>query len=66
MCIRDRDIDLEGRLARTGIPSLSRKCQLVEFHCYHQHFDTNYPVNKQLLQENSENNITYTPYGINK
>lgn len=60
------DIDLEGRLARKGIPAVSRKCQLVQFHCYHQHFDTNYPTNKQLLQENADNNITYTPYGINK
>lgn len=60
------DIDLEFRLARKGVPSMSRKCQLVQFHCYHQHFDTNYEPNKQLLQENTKNNITYTPYGICK
>lgn len=60
------DIDLEFRLARNGIPSVSRKCQIVQFHCYHKHFDTNYEPNKQLLQENTDNNITYTPYGICK
>ena len=60
------DIDLEFRLARKGIPSVSRKCQVVQFHCYHKHFDTNYEPNKRLLQENTENNITYTPYGICK
>lgn len=60
------DIDLEFRLARKGIPSVSRKCQVVQFHCYHKHFDTNYEPNKKLLQENTENNITYTPHGICK
>ena len=60
------DIDLEFRLAHKGIPSVSRKCQLVQFHCYHKHFDTNYPPNKQLLQENIDNHISYTPYGICK
>lgn len=58
------DIDLEFRLARNGVPAMSRKCQLVQFHCYHTHFDTNYAPNKQLLQENTDNNITFTPYGI--
>ena len=58
------DIDLEFRLARKGVYAFSRKCQLVQFHCYHTHFDTNYAPNKQLLQENTDNHITYTPYGI--
>ena len=58
------DIDLEFRLARAGIPAFSRKCQLVQFHCFHTHFDTNYAPNKQLLQQNTDNHITYTPFGI--
>lgn len=58
------DIDLEFRLARKGIVAMSRKCQLVEFHCYHKHFDTDYAPNKQLLQANTEQNIIYTPFGI--
>ena len=60
------DIDLEFRLAREGIFAYSRKCQLVQFHCYHQHFDTNYAPNKALLQENTDNNVTYTPFGIQR
>ena len=60
------DIDLEFRLARKGIFAYSRKCQLVQFHCYHQHFDTNYAPNKALLQENTDNNVTYTPFGIQR
>ena len=58
------DIDLEFRLARNSVPAVSRKCRLVQFHCYHKHFDTNYEPNKQLLHENTMNNITFTPYGI--
>ena len=60
------DIDLEFRLSRKGIFAYSRKCQLVQFHCYHQHFDTNYAPNKALLQENTDNNVTYTPFGIRR
>lgn len=58
------DIDLGMRLERNGIPAVSRKCQLVQFHCYHTHFDTNYAPNQQLMQENTDNHVTYTPYGI--
>ncbi len=60
------DIDLEFRLSRKGIFAYSRKCQLVQFHCYHQHFDTDYAPNKALLQENTDNNVTYTPFGIRR
>lgn len=60
------DIDLEFRLARKGIFAYSRKCQLVQFHCYHQHFNTDYAPNKALLQENTDNNVTYTPFGIQR
>lgn len=60
------DIDLEYRLSRKGIFAYSRKCQLVQFHCYHQHFNTDYAPNKALLQENTDNNVTYTPFGIRR
>ena len=60
------DIDLEFRLAQKGIFAYSRKCQLVQFHCYHQHFNTDYAPNKALLQENTDNNVTYTPFGIQR
>lgn len=58
------DIDLGLRLKRKGIRAVSRKCQLVEFHCYHAHFDTNYAPNQALMQANTEANVSYTPYGI--
>lgn len=58
------DTDLELRLERKGILAMSRQCQLVQFHCFHKHFDTNHEPNKQLLQENTNGNIIYTPYGI--
>lgn len=60
------DIDLEFRLSRKGVAAMSRKCQLVQFHCYHRHFDTDYAPNKQLLAENNSLQITFTPYGIQK
>lgn len=58
------DIDLWFRLQRLGIRAVSRKGQLVQFHCYHKHFDTDYAPNKALMQENTDNNVTYTPFGI--
>lgn len=58
------DIDLWYRLTRTGIPTWSRKGLLIQYHCYHQRFDTNYAPNQQLLQENNSAAITRTPYGI--
>ena len=58
------DIDLGLRLKRKGIRAVSRKCQLVEFHCYHAHFDTNYAPNQALMQANTEANVSYTLYGI--
>ena len=60
------DIDIEFRLSRMGIPAVSRKCQLVQYHCYHRHFNTDYAPNKQLLQDNTDKQITYTPFGIQK
>lgn len=58
------DIDLWHRLDRAGIKTWSRKGLLIQYHCYHKRFDTNYPPNQQLMQENTDNNITWTPYGI--
>lgn len=60
------DIDLWFRLQRLGIPARSRKGQLVQFHCYHRHFDTDYAPNKALMQANTDNHITFTPYGIQR
>ena len=58
------DIDLWYRLDRAGIKTWSRKGLLIQYHCYHKRFDTNYAPNQQLMQENTDNNVTWTPYGI--
>ena len=60
------DIDLWFRLGRAGIKTYSRKGLLIQYHCYHKRFDTNYAPNQQLMQENTEKNVTWTPYGIQK
>lgn len=58
------DIDLWYRLGRAGIKTYSRKGLLIQYHCYHKRFDTNYAPNQQLMQENTDKGITWTPYGI--
>ena len=58
------DIDLWFRLGRAGIKTFSRKGLLIQYHCYHKRFDTNYAPNQQLMQENTDNQVTWTPYGI--
>ena len=58
------DIDLWYRLGRAGIKTFSRKGLLVEYHCYHKRFDTNYAPNQELMRENNEKEVTWTPYGI--
>jgi GT2 family glycosyltransferase len=58
------DIDLWYRLGRAGIKTFSRKGLLVEYHCYHKRFDTNYAPNQELMRENNENGVTWTPFGI--
>lgn len=58
------DIDLWNRLTRAGIRSYSRKGLLIQYHCWHPRFDTNYAPNKQLLEENTQQKVTFTPFGI--
>ena len=60
------DIDLWYRLSRAGIPTYSRKGLLIQYHCNHKRFDTNYAPNQQLMQENNAASVTWTPYGIDK
>ncbi len=60
------DIDLWYRLDRAGIHTFSRRGLLIEYHCYHKRFDTNYAPNKELLRLNNEAGVTHTPYGIAK
>jgi len=60
------DTDLDDRLRRIGVLPISKKHMLTQFHIYHVHFNTNIEENILLRVENNLNEITYTPYGINK
>ena len=58
------DTDLEARLNRIGVISISKKQLVTVFHCFHIHFDTDFEQNKKLFNENNVNKVTATPYGI--
>ncbi|MDP4277278.1 MAG: glycosyltransferase [Bacteroidota bacterium] len=60
------DTDLNARLLRAGIKTLSKKHLLTVYHIAHPRFDLMYQPNLNLLKENNDNNVTYTPYGIDK
>lgn len=60
------DMDLEERLKRAGVHPISKKHLVTLYHYYHIHFDTNHEPNKLLLAENNKNEVTFTPYGIQK
>jgi len=60
------DTDLDRRLQRAGIISLSKKHLLTVYHVYHNRFDLNYQPNLDLLEENDRKGVTFTPYGITK
>ena len=60
------DLDLENRLKRINVTTMSKKHLVTVFHYYHVHFNTDYAPNKLLLRENDENKISFTPFGINK
>ncbi|MFZ4724469.1 MAG: glycosyltransferase [Paludibacter sp.] len=60
------DTDLEARLSRVGVYSISKKQLVTIFHYYHVHFNTDHEPNKKLFNENNLNKITSTPFGIIK
>jgi len=60
------DIDLERRLERIGVLSISKKHMVTQCHFYHIHFDLLHKPNLILHAENNENEVTYTPFGLNK
>jgi glycosyltransferase involved in cell wall biosynthesis len=60
------DIDLEARLSRTGVYTVSIKHLATIFHFYHIHFNTDLESNKILLEENHIKSIVYTLFGIDK
>lgn len=60
------DTDLNSRLLRAGIKTLSKKHLLTIYHIYHKKFNLNYQPNIDLWEENNLNGITFTPFGIHK
>lgn len=60
------DTDLDRRMQRAGIMTLSKKHLLTVYHIYHKRFNLNHQPNLNLLEENDRNGVTFTPYGIHK
>jgi len=60
------DTDLDHRLQRAGIFGKSKKHSITLFHIHHRKFDLKHTPNIELLRENDEKKITFTPYGLIK
>ena len=60
------DTDLEARLSRIGVYSISKKQLVTIFHYYHVHFNTDHEPNQKLFSENNLKEVTATPFGIIK
>lgn len=59
------DSDIEARLRRNGLTVKTIRNQAIQFHLYHKELPR---VKERLVffEENNTNNVTYTPFGINK
>ncbi len=60
------DSDLENRLRQNGVMLVSKKFYVTVYHLYHGPLGAYDDRNYILFNENLENNVTYTPYGIVK
>jgi len=60
------DTDLDSRLKRAGITTISKKHLLTIYHIYHKKFDLAYQPNIDLWEENNANQVIFTPFGITK
>ncbi|MEI8084986.1 MAG: glycosyltransferase [Paludibacter sp.] len=60
------DSDLENRLRNNGVKLVSKKFYVTVYHMYHKPLGPFNEINIQLYNENYQNNVTFTPYGINK
>ncbi len=59
------DTDIEARLRRNGLKVNTIRNQAIQYHIFHKEL----PRSKdrlQFLEENNANQVTYTPFGINK
>lgn len=59
------DTDLEARLQRNGMKFKGIKNQAIQYHLYHKPLPRVHD-HKWIYDENNENAVTYTPYGIKK
>ena len=60
------DSDLENRLRQNGVRLVSKKFYVTVYHLYHGPLGAYDDMNYTLFNENLNNNVTYTPYGIVK
>lgn len=60
------DSDLENRLRQNGVQLVSKKFYVTVYHLYHNPLGAYDDMNYTLYNENLKNNVTYTPYGIEK
>ncbi len=61
------DTDLEARLNRIGIHALVHKHVMTQFHKNHPLLMNRWEKdNEKILQYNKDNNISFTPWGIDK
>ena len=59
------DTDIEARLRRNGIRIKTIRNQAIQYHLFHKQLERE-EQRLIYLNENNKNEITYTPYGINK
>ena len=60
------DDDLEARLSRVGVTPHTCRYAVVQYHYWHPHKESTSLENRRLKQENDENQVAYTPYGIDR
>lgn len=60
------DSDLENRLRQNGVRLVSKKYLVTVYHMYHNPLEPYNDINYQLYDENLNNKVIFTPFGINK
>ncbi len=59
------DTDIEARFRRNGLLVKTIRNQAIQYHLHHKELTRN-KERLKYLDENNANNITFTPFGINK
>lgn len=60
------DSDLENRLRQNGVKLVSKKYLVTVYHMYHNPLEPYNEINYQLYDENLNDKVIYTPFGLNK